>query len=495
MWRKILGYSYNLISLAGILLAIAGAGLMVIFLAIGVITGIDNPYLGILIYFAFPGLLVCGLLLVPFGILRTRKKMLREGITEVPLYPILDLNNRQQRFKAIFFIFATLFFLLILAIASIKGYDYTESTEFCGKVCHTVMEPEYVAWSNSPHARVRCAECHIGPGAEWFVKAKISGLEQVYRVLSNTYPAPIETPIPNLRPARDTCEGCHWPDKFYSGKAKNFLHFASDEKNTPREVNLLLNLGKAPKTPHASGIHWHISSEVYYIARDAKRQDIPYIAVKGKDGTITEYQDTEKPLSRKEIDAGAKRLMDCIDCHNRPSHIYNSPGTEIDESFVSGTIDSSLPYLRKVAVELLAKEYKTTVEATEAIAGGIRSYYAKEYPDLSKAKAPAIEQAIREVQKIYRLNFFPKMKTSWTTHANNIGHFYFPGCFRCHDGKHRSADGKAISKDCNLCHEVLGQKQENIKPGTKVSEFIHPVDIGEELQNTGCYECHQPAEM
>ena len=186
MWRKILGYSYNLISLAGILLAIAGASLMVIFLAIGVITGIDNPYLGILIYFAFPGILVCGLLLVPIGILRTRKKMLREGITEVPLYPILDLNDRHQRFKAIFFIFATLFFLLILAIASIKGYDYTESTEFCGKVCHTVMKPEYTAWSNSPHARVRCAECHIGPGAEWFVKAKISGLEQVYRVLTNT---------------------------------------------------------------------------------------------------------------------------------------------------------------------------------------------------------------------------------------------------------------------------------------------------------------------
>ncbi len=495
MWRKILGYSYNLISLAGILLAIAGAALMVIFLAIGVITGIDNPYLGILIYFAFPGILVCGLLLIPFGILRTRKKMLREGITEVPLYPILDLNDSHQRFKAIFFIFATLFFLLILAIASIKGYDYTESTEFCGKVCHTVMEPEYTAWSNSPHARVRCAECHIGPGAEWFVKAKISGLEQVYRVLSNTYPTPIETPIPNLRPARDTCEGCHWPDKFYYGKGKNFLHFASDENNTPREVNLLLNLGKAPKTPHASGIHWHISSEVYYIARDAKRQDIPYVAVKGKDGTITEYQDTDKPLGRKEIAAGAKRLMDCIDCHNRPSHIYNSPGTEIDESFVSGTIDSSLPYIRKVAVELLAKEYKTTAEATGAIAGGIRSYYAKDYPELSKTKAPAIEQAIREIQKIYRLNFFPQMKVSWTTHANNIGHFYFPGCFRCHDGKHRSEDGKVISKDCNLCHEVLGQKQENIKPGAKVTEFVHPIDIGDELQNTGCYECHQPAEM
>lgn len=495
MLRKLMRHSYNLISLTGILLAIAGAALMVVFLAIGVISGLENPYLGILIYFVFPGILVFGLLLIPLGILHTRKKMLREGLTEVPLYPILNLNDPHQRLKSIFFVLATLFFLLILALASIKGYEYTESTEFCGKICHTVMEPEYTAWSNSPHARVKCAECHIGPGAEWFVKAKVSGLKQVYRVLTNTYPTPIETPIPNLRPARDTCEGCHWPAKFYSGKEKDFFHYASDEKNTPREIKLLLNLGKAPKTPHASGIHWHVSSEVFYIARDEKRQDIPYVAVKGKDGKITEYQDTEKPLNRNEINAGTQRLMDCIDCHNRPSHIFRSPGTEIDESFVSGTIDSSLPYIRKVAIELLAKEYKTSSEATGAIAVGIREYYAKTYPELSKAKSPAIEQAVKEVQKIYQHNFFPKMKVSWNTHANNIGHFYFPGCFRCHDGKHRSTDGKVISKDCNLCHEVLDQKQENIKPGTKVTGFVHPVDIDDALETTNCSECHQPAEM
>ncbi len=166
MFRKLMRHSYNLISLAGILLAIAGASLIVVFLAIGIISGIENPYLGILIYFVFPGILVLGLLLIPVGILHTRKKMLREGISEVPLYPTLDLNDPHQRHKAVFFIVATLFFLLILALASIKGYDYTESTEFCGELCHTVMEPEYTAWGNSPHARVKCADCHIGPGAK-----------------------------------------------------------------------------------------------------------------------------------------------------------------------------------------------------------------------------------------------------------------------------------------------------------------------------------------
>ncbi len=495
MWKKILGYSYNLISLAGILLACAGTALIVIFLAIGIISGLENPYLGILIYFVFPGILVLGLLLIPLGILLTRKRMLREGRTDVPLYPILDLNDRHQRFKAVFFIIATLFFLLLLAVASIKGYEYTESTEFCGKLCHTVMEPEYVAWSGSPHARVRCAECHIGPGAEWFVKAKLSGLKQVYRVLTNTYPTPIETPIPNLRPARDTCEGCHWPAKFYSGKQKLFYHFASDEKNSPREINLLLKLGAAPKIPHATGIHWHVGSEVFYIARDAKRQEIPYVAVKGKDGVITEYHDTDKPLSSKEITEKGSRLMDCIDCHNRPTHIFHSPGNEMDESFVSGTIDSSLPFIRKVAIEILSKEYKTTGEAKAAIASGIRGYYAETYPDLSKTRAPAIKRAVTEVQQIYQRNFFPTMKVAWNTHADNIGHFYFPGCFRCHDGKHRSSDGKVISKDCNLCHEVLGQKQENIKPGTKVSGFVHPIDIGDAVETTGCYECHQAGAM
>lgn len=491
--RKTLGYAWNLTSLIGMILAVVGAGLIIVFLAMEAITGIEHPYLGLLVYFAFPGILITGLLLVPVGALMTRNKRRESAPEEIPPFPRLDLNDPHKRHLFIFFIFATVIFVLLVSIASIKGFEFTESTTFCGELCHVVMSPEHTAWQQSPHAKVKCVECHVGPGAQWYVKAKISGLRQVYGVLAHAYPTPIETPVDNLRPARDTCEGCHWPEKFYAGRQKIFYHYAPNEQNTPREVNLLINIGGTPKSPNSKGIHWHIGTEVNYIARDRKRQDIPYIIVKGKDGRMTEYLDTEKPLTKDEIAKGNKRLMDCIDCHNRPTHIYRSPSQEMDENFVAGHIDPTLPYLKKVAIELLSKPYKTKEEGMQAIAKGIPEYYSKNYPKAASDKAGAIKKAVEHVQDIYQRNFFPGMKVAWNTYPNNIGHFYWPGCFRCHDGKHKSATGKVISKDCNLCHTLLSQKQENIPAGAKVKDFVHPVDIGNEIMKTNCSECHMAA--
>jgi hypothetical protein len=484
------GYFFNFISLIGMILATVATGLIVIFLAMEAITGVEHPYLGILVYFIFPAMLVVGLLLVPAGAFRVRRQRRQLTPEAIPPYPVLDLNDQHKRRLFILFIFGTVIFIVIIALAAIKGYQFTESTDFCGKLCHVVMEPEHTAWSKSPHAKVHCVECHIGPGAKWYVKAKISGLKQIYAVMAHTYPTPLETPITNLRPARDICERCHWPEKFYSGRQKVFYHYAPDAKNTPREINLLINIGGTPKTPNAMGIHWHIGREVYYIARDKKRLDIPYVAVKDKYGKLTEYHDVDNPLAKEKIAQGSKRLMDCTDCHNRPTHIYRSPGQEMDENFVSGHIDPSLPYVKKIAVELLEKPYKTREEGKAAIAEGIENYYAKNYPRVAKEKAAAVRQAIERVQDIYNRNFFPSMKVSWNTYPDHIGHFYTPGCFRCHGGKHQSAEGKVISKDCNLCHTVLSQKQENIKPGSKVKGFIHPKDIGDAIIAMNCSDCH-----
>ena len=488
--NDIMGYFFNVISLIGMLLAVAATGLIIIFLSLEAMTGVEHPYLGILVYFIFPAMLILGLFLVPIGAFKVRQQRRKIAPEEIPPYPVLDLNDQRKRNLFVFFILGTVIFVIIIALAAIKGYHFTESTNFCGKLCHTVMTPEYTAWSKSPHARVQCVECHIGPGAKWYVKAKISGLKQIYAVLAHTYSIPIEAPITNLRPARDICERCHWPEQFYSGRQKVYYHYAPDEKNTPREINMLINIGGTPKTPTAMGIHWHIGSEVYYIARDRKRLDLPYVAVKDKYGKITEYQDVDNPLSKEEIAKGVKRLMDCTDCHNRPTHIYRSPGQEMDEHFVSGHIDPSLPYIKKVAVELLNKPYKTKEEGKNSIAEGIEKHYAKNYPRVAKEKAPAIRQAIENVQDIYSRNFFPGMKVRWNTYPDHIGHFYTPGCFRCHGGKHKAEDGKVISKDCNLCHTVLSQKQENIKPGSKVKGFIHPTDIGDAITAMNCSDCH-----
>lgn len=489
--HKSFRYAWNMVSIAGMIIAIVATGLIIAFLSMEIIMGIDHPYLGLLTFFMFPGMLMIGLLIIPVGMWRTRNRMRADGTDAViPPLPRLDLNDRHQFKLTIFFSIATVVFVLLITIATIKGFEFTESTMFCGELCHVVMKPEHTAWGNSPHAKVKCVECHVGPGAEWYVKAKISGLRQVWAVLTHSYPSPIETPIENLRPARDTCEHCHWPEKFYSGRQKVFYHYAPNEQNTPREVNLLIKIGGTPKSPHAMGIHWHIGTEVNYIARDRKRLDIPYIAVKEKDGSITEYMDTEKPLTRDEVAKGKKRVMDCTDCHNRPTHIYHSPGQEMDESIVSGRIDASLPYIKKIGVELLEKPYKSTAEAVKAIETGIKEYYGKNYPAVVQTKGAALTEAVKQIQGMYQRNYFPEMKITWATYPNHIGHFYTPGCFRCHDGKHKTAQGKVISKDCNICHTVISQIQENIPAGRQVKEFVHPVDIGDEMMKTNCSECH-----
>lgn len=488
--RGIFRYVMNSISIIGAVMALVATVLIVAFVALETFSGLENPYLGMFVYFAFPIALVLGLLLIPFGAWRVRRSLRNHPELGIPALPRMDLNDPHVLKLSIFFVVATVIFFLVVGVAAVKGFEYTESTSFCGQLCHTVMQPEHTAWQNSAHAKVRCVECHVGPGAKWYVKAKLSGLRQVWVVLTHSWPTPIQTPIENLRPARGTCEQCHWPEKFYAGRQKIFSHYAPNQQNTPREIDLMIKIGATSKAPATKGIHWHIGQEVVYIPGDKKRLTIPYIAVKGRDGKITEYMDPAKPLSREEIARGEKRVMDCTDCHNRPSHIYNSPGDELDRHLASAKIDRTLPFIKKVTVDLLEKTYSSSQEASAALDAGIKGYYAKNYPGIASGQAAAIATAVEQAQDIYRRNYFPAMKVSWRTYPNHIGHFYSPGCFRCHDGKHSSPEGRIISKNCGNCHDVLGQIQENIPAGTRVSEFVHPADIGQELYTTNCSECH-----
>lgn len=495
--RNRIGFAWNLTSLVGMVLAATAAGLIIVFSAFEMISESTHAYLGLMTFFLFPMMLVFGLLLVPFGAWRVREKRRRSAIEgmvsleeEIPEFPVLDLNKPNSRHLLIFFSLATIVFVIIMAIASIKGFEFTESTTFCGELCHPVMTPEYTAWKNSPHAKVKCVECHVGPGSAWYVKAKISGMKQLFAIVFHTYPETIETPIDNLRPARETCEQCHWPDKFSVARQKIFYHYAPNEDNTPRKIDMLIHIGGSPLSATVNGIHWHIGSEVTFIARDKKRVDIPYIAVKDKNGKITEYMTTDRPMTKDEVAKAQKRLMDCTDCHNRPAHIYRAPGESIDLNLVSNRIDRKLPFIKKVAVETMNRTYKTKEEGLATIGKEIPEYYAKNYPQVAKEKAEAIKSAVLVVKDLYDQNFFPAMKVKWSTYPNNIGHFYTPGCFRCHDDKHKSADGRFISKSCDICHAVLGQVQENIPAGAVVNQFVHPVEIGDELYKTNCSDCH-----
>ena len=353
------------------------------------------------------------------------------------------------------------------------------------------MHPEYTAYQLSSHARVACVECHVGSGATWYVKSKISGIRQVFATALNTYPRPIPTPVHNLRPAQETCEECHWPRKFYGGQLKVFTHYAGDEKNTPVQIQMLIRTGGGdPATGAPEGIHWHmnIANQIDFVAADEKRQIIPYVHVRDMQGRVTEYYAKSPTLSKEQIDKAAKHRMDCIDCHNRPTHVYIPPDQAVDQSLLARHLDSSLPYLKQQAVAALSTHFDNTGLAFQGIAKSLREFYETKYPDLAKSKELEIRNAIDEVQKIYQRTTFPEMKVNWQTHPNNIGHFYFSGCFRCHDGEHVSADGKVIAKECDLCHTVVSQQATSRSSLTK-QKFQHPIDIGDLTQVT-CTDCH-----
>ncbi len=495
-WHKSRMLMRNPISLAGAALAIVGLANIFLFFLIDQIAVKPGPYIGILAYMVSPAFLVLGLLLMLAGILLERRKK----VAPTAFYPRIDLNDPTQRGAVFSFVTFLIVFAVVSAAGSYKAYEFTESVSFCGQLCHTVMSPEYTAYQLSPHARVACADCHVGPGATWFVKSKLSGSRQVFATIFHTFPRPIPTPVQNLRPAQETCEQCHWPKKFYGGQLKVFSHYGNDEKNTLRQVRMIIKTGGGdPATGAPEGIHWHmnIGNKIEYVAADEKRQVIPYIHVEDLQGRVTEYYAKDSTLTKAQIkdqiSKGDAHRMDCVDCHNRPTHIYVSPDLSVDQSLLARRIDNSLPFIKQEAVTVLTGSYNTDDAAMQGIAGGIQEFYEKKYPDVAKSKQLEIRNAVAEVQQIFKRTTFPAMKLNWQTHPNNLGHFYYPGCFRCHDGQHVSADGRVISRDCNQCHTVLSQTEgaANVAAATATPtpQFQHPVDIGDLTQVT-CSDCH-----
>lgn len=479
----------NPISLAGLALSIVSIANIFIFFLIDQIAVKPGPYVGILAYMVSPAFLVFGLLLIAAGMLLERRKK----VTPTKFYPSIDLNDPTQRSAVISFMTFLIVFVVVSIAGSYKAYEFTESVSFCGQLCHTVMSPEYTAYQLSPHARVACAECHVGSGATWFVKSKLSGSRQVFAAVFNTFPRPIPTPVHNLRPAQETCEQCHWPKKFYGGQLKVFTHYASDEKNTMRQVRMLIKTGGGdPATGAPEGIHWHmnIANKIDYVATDEKRQVVPYIHVEDQQGRVTEYYAKDSTLTKDQIAKSPRHHMDCVDCHNRPTHVYVSPDQSVDQSLLARRIDVSLPFVKQEAVTVLTASYATTDAAMQGIAKGMEDFYDTKYPDVAKSKQLEIRNSVAEVQAIFKRTTFPEMKLNWQTHPNNLGHFYFSGCFRCHDGQHVSSDGKVVSRDCNQCHSMMSETEGTTNVAAAAPQsFKHPVDIGD-LTQVNCADCH-----
>jgi hypothetical protein len=438
-----------------------------------------------------------GLLLIPIGILRERRR-LRKHLEEADRYPKIDLNDPRHRNAFIIFTIATIIILFLSTLGSFEAFHITESVEFCGTLCHQVMEPEHTAYMNSPHANVGCVDCHVGSGASWYVKSKISGLHQVYAVLTHSYKTPIETPLHDLRPARETCERCHWPEKFYARSLWTNKYFMADSLNTEWDIMLQMKTGpEYSGVGMKEGIHWHINPDVNieYISEDDKRENIKYVKYTNlSSGETTIYKNENNPASDSLMAQATPRTVDCIDCHNRPSHNYNSPMVYFNQILLSGDASKDIPYFKKVCMDILKEQFTDKDTALMKIESGIKSYYQTEYKEFYAQNQELIANSIATVQKAFAQNTFPKMKVTYDKYPDHIGHLESDGCFRCHNNEFKSENGRTISKDCNLCHTIVGQGQRDAMVYTNIKDtldFQHPEDIGTAWQETNCAECHK----
>jgi NapC/NirT cytochrome c family, N-terminal region len=438
----------NPISLIGA--AITTAMAIVFFALLGLeLTGqLRNPYLGLLLFVAVPAVFIFGLILIPVGAWSQRRRVLA-GEADAD-WPVVDLRLPRTRSVIFGVALLTCVNLVIVSLAAYGTVHHMESAEFCGTTCHTTMEPEWKAHQVSPHAKVACVNCHVGPGAEALVESKIAGTRQLWQLFTNNVPTPVPAPVHNMRPARETCQVCHWAEKLHDDKLKVIREYADDEKSSETVTRLQLHVGGGRADLGAGGgIHWHmnIANQIEFISTDPQRQIIPWVKLTDRNGNTREY--AIDGVTPEQLARGERRTMDCIDCHNRPAHTFEpAPERAVDVAIAAGRLPRTLPFARREAVAALKDEYPSGEAARAGIDVRLRTAFTAQSAD------PALAPFIAGVQEIYGRNVFPAMKVKWGTYPNHLGHVFFNGCFRCHDDNHKSPDGRVIKQDCESCHAM-----------------------------------------
>jgi nitrate/TMAO reductase-like tetraheme cytochrome c subunit len=449
--RPALFFGNNPISLAGGAITTASGVTMIGYWLVEIFgRPNDNPYLGIIFFLLLPALFIAGLILIPVGVVLRRRTLQKAG--QIPAeFPKIDLNDRIFRHGLDIVLVTTIVNLLVVAMASYRGAAYMDSPQFCGQSCH-VMHPEYTAYKISAHSHVDCVACHIGSGAASDFAAKVNGTKQLLEVSFNRYPTPIPSPVENLRPARYICEGCHTPARFVGEKLLVKSNFADDEKNTETQTVVVLHLGGQDSLSHLTGIHGVHLGHIEYVTTDPTRTAIPWVQKRNADGSVTEFASS---TAAKGVPQGERRVMDCIDCHNRAAHTFQTPEDALNRAMAQGAVSPDLPWVHKEGLELLKGTYASEAEASAQIPLQLAAFYRAQHPEVLTAKAALVKSAADELVTLYSQNVFPYMKVTWGTHPNHIGHMSYPGCFRCHDGDHTAKDGTAITQDCSACHNLL----------------------------------------
>lgn len=462
------GLSTNWLGSLGVALTTTAFVLFVFIEILRVLGIVTSSYVGLITYLALPALFIVGLVMIPIAwrlVLRATGKTTEQLLTE-------RFDSREIAGKAYgsrlmrMFLVLTVLNILFLGGGTARMLSFMEEPEFCGTACHSVMGPEWATYQASPHAHVKCVECHVGEGADALLDSKINGLWQMVSVTFDLYERPIPTPVRQLRPARETCEHCHWPDKFYGDKLLKKVRYAMDEPSTPEYTTLGMRIGSG-LGDHRGEIHWHVAEKnaVRYQAADDQRQRILWVEVLQDDGSWIRYQN--RTMARQ-ADAHV-RTMDCVDCHNRATHIYEDPENAVDQRIAKGEIDRGLPFVKREALAALTGDYADEASAMQGIENAISGFYRREYPSQMGGFLDGIDHTVASLQAAWRRNIHPAMHVTWGSYPSQLGHKAGGGCFRCHNADMIDERGTAVPYDCTLCHSILAD--DSVHP----FQFLLPV--------------------
>lgn len=431
----------------------------VMFQAASLSGAVTNAYFGLILYLALPMLFILGLLMIPMAWWRVR------GRSGLSVQELLEERFGPENIEGGSLgaplvrtvLVLTLANLLFLGAASIRGLHFMESAEFCGTACHSVMGPEWATYQASPHARVACVQCHVGEGVDALVESKIQGAWQMISAAFDLYDRPIPTPVHTLRPARETCEKCHWPEKFYGNKLKTLVRYQNDEFSTPMYSTLSVKIDARGQSDR--GVHWHVAAanEVRYASVDDERETMIWVKSRQEDGSFKLFENRRLEIAAPE--SADERRFDCVDCHNRATHIYEKPDFAVDERMRLGEISRSLPYVKREAVAAITANYPGHEAAMQGIANHLRGFYRRHHPNASSGRTREIDAAIATLQAVYSRNVHHGMNVTWNAYPSLLGHQQSEGCFRCHNADLVAADGSTISSDCTLCHSMLANAE------------------------------------
>ncbi len=465
------GLATNWVGTIGVVLTTSAFLLFLFMEALQLLGIVTNAYVGLVSYMVLPALFILGLVLIPIGwrlYCRTSGRPTRELLSE-RFTPEMVAPTRIYG-SSLFGLIAllTLTNLLFLGAGGARMLHFMDQPKFCGTACHKVMHPEWESYQRSPHARVRCVDCHVGEGTQALIDAKLNGLWQIISATLHLYEKPIPTPVRNLRPARETCEHCHWPEKFYGERMKVFTHHALDEASTPRYTTLALRVGSGAGDERGT-IHWHIApqNEVRYQPATEDRSEMAWVEMRTAGGEVRRF--THRPRLDASAVAGgpgaendaptghalAPRTVDCIDCHNRATHIYEDPEAAIDERMAAGRLDRAVPYLKRAALGALLGSYASKEAGLLGIRKEIQETYARELRREAAGRQVELDQAVATLQEIYQRNIHPRMRVFWNVYPDHRGHRAGGGCFRCHNAEMVDSQGEAVAHDCALCHSIL----------------------------------------